>query len=81
MWEYITEEMLEAMPVIQAMRRVCTGRRPALASRATRRATRSGLGDRTPLVTRWTTSTAVSGSVRHAAWTASGRAPRRVRSQ
>lgn len=53
----------------------------ARASRAARRASRSGSGVRDSLVTAMTTATAVLGSVRQAACTTRGRAPRCVRSQ
>jgi GAF domain len=52
----------------------------ARASRARRRAARSGSGVRARAVAS-TTSAAVSASVRHAAWAANGRVPARVRTQ
>jgi hypothetical protein len=54
---------------------------PALAVRARRLAWRSGSGVRVVRRVAPTRATAVSGSVRQAACTASGRVPRRVRSQ
>jgi hypothetical protein len=55
--------------------------RPARAVRAARRAWRSGSGVRTSPAIAPTSATADSASVRHAACTAKGRVPRRVRSQ
>jgi hypothetical protein len=54
---------------------------PARATRAAVRARRRGSGVRSECAQARTTSTAVSGPVRQAAWTASGRLPARVRTQ
>src|SRR5579872_2184936 len=58
---------------------VSHARAPARAVRARRRAWRNGSGVRWGPAAASTTFTAVSRSVRHAGWTASGRAPTRVR--